>query len=273
METTAAKTEWLGVGTLAASVLCESIYNGMRYPQGFTARSFVFAGAAAALAAGAMIVLFRALAAQVWLRTASAWLCAAAAAVAAGQTVVQALGLLGQTFSGTAGWLLAFFAAAALWQADGHMLDSTVWVLRRLAAAAAVLLLAGVWQQLAWQNLSFGWQAGAQGAAGLFHFYPEYLALPFFVQRSLRGRAGLLPLLDYGVCAGFALLNELVFGAALAQRLSEGELLRAWGLGIFSRFDSFLLLIWLMLALLRVAVLAYLARNAVRQVGKGAVAE
>ena len=207
------------------------------------------------------------------LRTASAWLCAAAAAVAAGQTVVQALGLLGQTYSGTAGWLLAFFAAAALWQADGHMLDSTGWVLRRLAAAAAVLLLAGVCQQLAWQNLSFGWQAGAQGAAGLFHFYPEYLALPFFVQRSLRGRAGLLPLLDYGVCAGFALLNELVFGAALAQRLSEGELLRAWGLGIFSRFDSFLLLIWLMLALLRVAVLAYLARNAVRQAGKGAVAE
>lgn len=268
MQAKTAKTEWLGIGTLAASVLCESIYNGMQSPQGFNARSYVFAGAVAALAAGFLLGAFRALAALPGLRTAAGWLCAAAAAVAAGMTVVQAINLLGQTFAGTAGWLLAAFAAMALWQANGTMLNSTGWVLRCLTAAAGLLLLTGVWQQLRWQNLSFGWQADFHKAAGLFHFYPEYLMLAFFVPLQKQKRGFLLPALDYGVCTGFVLLNELVFGAALAQRLSQGELLRAWGLGIFSRFDSFLLLIWLMLALLRVALLAFAARNAVQQAAK-----
>lgn len=274
MKTARMKTETLGAGTLAAAILCESIYYGVQNAGKINARSFVFYGAAAAAASGLLILLFRLLAAGRLrpLRRGCAWLCAAAAALGAGQTVVQALALFGDNFEGSAGWLLAFFLLTALWQTNGHALDSAGWALRWLGAAAAVVLLGGVWAQLSWENLSFRLEAPPRIAAlaQVWRFYPEYLAIPFFLRPGEKKHALALPFLDQAVRLFFVLLTELLFGAALAARLQSGEVLRAWGMGIFSRYDSFLLLIWLMLALLRVAVLAFVARGVCGRAKEGA---
>lgn len=275
MKTAWTKTEIsLGAGTLAASILCESIYDGVQNAGKVNARSFVFYGLAAALISGLLARLFQWLAKQrrsALLRQGCGWACAAAAALGAGQTVIQALALFGDNFEGSSGWLLAFFLLAALWNVNGHALDSAGWALRWLAAAAGAVLLAGVWGQLAWEHLSFQLKSPAESGA-LIRFYPEYLAIPYFLRPGQKKRAAALPLIDQAVRLFFVLLTEALFGAALAAQLQSGEVLRAWGMGIFSRYDSFLLLVWLMLALLRVSVLTAIARNACDQ-AKGALCD
>jgi len=150
-----------------------------------------------------------------------------------------------------------FFGVFLAWHVDSHALNCAVWVMRWLCAGAGILLLLGVFRQLEWQNLSFALQL--PGSFPLW-FYPEYLALAFLLPDKQKNNGWYLPYFDFTVRFAFVLLTELVFGASLAAQLEQGELLRAWGMGIFSRFDSFLLVIWLMLALMRTAVLAYTAR-------------
>ena len=252
--------EGLRAGTLVASFLSQSVFYGMQYPQNCNARSFCIAGLLTAAGYSILIFLFGCL--PMSYNKILRWSLHLYAAVAAGITVCQALALPGQTFSGSAGWLLLFFVVMLLQRPSAKALNSTGWVLRWFAAGAVILLVVGVYDQLEWRRFSFAlplplWLP--------LCFYPEYLAAAMMQSALQQKRFCLLPFADCAVRSLFVLLTELVFGTALADQLAHGELLRVWGLGIFSRFDSFLLLVWLMLALLRVMVLAYLARDGIKE--------
>jgi hypothetical protein len=120
-----------------------------------------------------------------------------------------------------------------------------------LLLAGAVLLI-GLGGQMHWYSLSFA-APRVQGVSaaffGLLCFIPEYFALPLFS----RGKAsGLVPggLL---IAQGSVLLcAEMVFGFEnQSGRYPAMEMLRAWGIGAFSRLDALVVGLWLMLALFR----------------------
>lgn len=254
------KTQRLQTGTIAAAVLCQSVYEGLQHTTEVNARSYLWFGSCGALLC---VVLLRGYLKKIQgIRSHQrmlAGICCLAAVLGAVGTSARAMKLLGEFFFGSAGWLLLFFIFVAAWPVKDRALNSTGWALRWLAALAGVLLLAGVWDQLEWERLSFQLEL-PRWYDWLLRLRPEYLALPLILEQPRRNAASLLPAMDFAVRGSFVILTELVFGQALAQRLRYGELLRSWSLGIFSRYDSFLLLVWLMLALFRVAVLVWIAR-------------
>lgn len=269
MERTPEQT--LHPGALTVSVLCAAAYDGLQASTGMNARSFFWYGLGTALLTGVLLRLFYALSVRDGGRRVCAGLCSIACAFGAALTAVRAFSLWGALFPGSAGWLVLFFLLAVFWRPGAHALDCTGWVLRWGFLLAAALLLTGVWSQLRWQRLDLTLQTTVDPGS-LLRLRPEYLAVPFLSPVGSR-RCHTLPLVDAAVRFGFLFLTELVFGAALAQQLQQGELLRAWGMGIFSRSDTLLLTVWLMLAVYRVLVLCHLARSTaalVRERGRSA---
>ena len=82
--------------------------------------------------------------------------------------------------------------------------------------------------------------------------YAEYLLWPLLIEEPAPRRVLFLPWLTFlaQVCLAGGIC--LVFGGT---DYPEQELLRAWSVGIFSRMDALLLLIWLTCAVFRIGFL------------------
>jgi hypothetical protein len=154
--------------------------------------------------------------------------------------------------------LLVCLAALGVWPAVYNRTARMLWWLVVLAGVAALAGLAG---QMRWQNLAADsiWAAEAQD--GALWLWPEYFALPLLAAGDLAAqrRAVWLPGWMFGLEVGFAFCAELLFGAGAAgdaQSAYTGfEVLRVWQLGMFSRLDALLLLVWLAAALYRICLL------------------
>ena len=112
--------------------------------------------------------------------------------------------------------------------------------------------------------------AGALGLAGQLHWYrlftpaqptaanwdvpvyAEYFAGALLCSARSARRTVWLPVWGFAVQAAALLGSALLFGSGTYPRL---ELLRAWSSGSFSRMDALLLLLWLLCAVYRVAML------------------
>ena len=175
-------------------------------------------------------------------------------------TIVNTTILWNRYYPGSAAWVLLFFGVFCIWSPGAHALNSTSRVLCTGALFALLLVLCGVYDQLRWTNLSFALQWKPVGVR-LLRFRPEYIGLVLLQKHGKASSLMTLPVVDSVVRFLLVLLTELVFGSALAQKLEYGELLRAWEMGVFSRSDSFVLAIWLMLAMYRVMLLVFLLRD------------
>lgn len=127
------------------------------------------------------------------------------------------------------------------WDAPARVL----WWFVFLGGAVCLLGLAG---QMSWTRLLLA--ENAQKPTALL--CAEYFSWPLLCPQASPRRAARLPWAAYAVQAGAALGMQLVFGAGGYPAL---ELLRAWGVGAFSRMDALLLLIWLACAIYRVSFL------------------
>jgi hypothetical protein len=155
--------------------------------------------------------------------------------------------------------LLVCLAALNVRPAGCGRMARMLWWLVALGALAALAGLAG---QMRWENLEMRsvWADEGQSSIGLW-LWPEYFALPLLAQHdtAVQSRAVWLPGWMFGVQVGFAFCAELLFGAGStgdAQSAYTGfEVLRVWQLGMFSRLDALLLLVWLAAALYRICFL------------------
>lgn len=152
---------------------------------------------------------------------------------------------------------------AVTWQMDAGALDRSARGLWWLLTIGALLCLAGLWDQMRWQRLlpAEALQAGGWPPAPL---YPEYFALPLLCRERDLPKGALLPFYHYAAQGSYALVLALVMGQPGAPGYAGVELLRAWGMGYFSRLDAFLLLVWLAAALWRLCLLAFVLRRLVR---------
>lgn len=147
------------------------------------------------------------------------------------------------------------------WRMNADALDRSARAIWWLLAAGIIACLAGIGDQMHWQNL-FGAADLSLWADGWppVRLYPEYFALPLLCRGKNIRRGALLPFWSYGVQAGYAFVLELVLGRVVHPDYAGLELLRAWALGYFSRLDALLLLVWLTAALWRICLLAYILR-------------
>ena len=152
---------------------------------------------------------------------------------------------------------------AVTWQMDAGALDRSARGLWWLLAIGALLCLAGLWDQMRWQRLlpAEALQAGGWPPAPL---YPEYFALPLLCRERDLPKGALLPFYHSAAQGSYDLVLALVMGQPGAPGYAGVELLRAWGMGYFSRLDAFLLLVWLAAALWRLCLLAFVLRRLVR---------
>lgn len=141
------------------------------------------------------------------------------------------------------------------WQSSQPSLDHAARALWWLAAFGGLVLLLGLGEQARWQRLV---EADPLAAPLGLPLYAEYFVLPLAAPKPRQAAA--LPLLGFGVQAGFALAVQLVFGAK-AEGYGGAELLRALSLGVFSRLDALLVLIWLVNGLFRICLLSYLVHG------------
>jgi hypothetical protein len=163
--------------------------------------------------------------------------------------------------------LLVCLAALGVRPAACSRAARMLWWLVALGAVAALAGLAG---QMHWENLEMCsvWADGVQSSAFELWLWPEYFALPLLAEGdpAAQRRAVWLPGWMFGVQIGFAFCAELLFGAG-AFALGNGsgyaglEVLRAWQLGMFSRLDALLLLVWLAAALYRICFLCLAMRQ------------
>ena len=113
------------------------------------------------------------------------------------------------------------------------------------------LCLAGIAGQMEWSHLL---EPDAVQLARLprVPLYAEYLLWPLLIEEPAPRRVLFLPWLTFlaQVCLAGGIC--LVFGGT---DYPEQELLRAWSVGIFSRMDALLLLIWLTCAVFRIGFL------------------
>ena len=153
----------------------------------------------------------------------------------------------------------------ASWQLNAAALDRAARALWWLLAAGVLVCLAGLWDQMSWPRLladspapllADGWPPAA--------LYPEYFALPLLCRERELPKGALLPFYHYAAQGSYALVLALVMGQPGAPGYAGVELLRAWGMGYFSRLDAFLLLVWLAAALWRLCLLAFVLRRLVR---------
>lgn len=245
------QNERLSMWALAAALLCESLYDGMYASGTVSAKAFLLFGVVdLAVVEGALYFLNR-----MWegRRRIQEALCAASAAVAMLHTGVQALRLCGNFFAGTALWLAAMLPAL-FWAGRAHSggFAGVGWALCVVLVLTGGFLIAGLWSQMRWTRLSFAVEGTPLTAIRQLRFYPEYLLA---CTEKNRKCAFAFPGLDFAVRFLLVVMLELVFGS-LATQLTTGELVRAWGLGMFSRFDALMLMVWFLLAFFRVVLMA-----------------
>lgn len=168
------------------------------------------------------------------------------------QSALQAQRVCAEEFSSMA--LLGFLPLLlwAGWRIRPGGWNAPARVLWWFAAVGGVVCLLGLGGQMHWYRLLE--EVPAQTAAGSWQvpIYAEYFALPFLCAPSAQRRMLCLPLWSFAVQAAVLLGWVLVFGA---RDYPQRELLRAWSTGSFSRMDAFLLLLWLLCAVYRMAVL------------------
>jgi hypothetical protein len=162
--------------------------------------------------------------------------------------------------------LLVCLAALGVRPAACSRAARMLWWLVALGALAALAGLAG---QMHWENLEMRsvWADGTQNAE--LWLWPEYFALPLLAagNPATQRRAVWLPGWMFGVQVGFAFCAELLFGVGVdgnGSGYTGFEVLRVWQLGMFSRLDALLLLVWLAAALYRICFLCLAMRQIVQ---------
>lgn len=173
------------------------------------------------------------------------------------RTVGQAQSVCRQQFS--SGALLGVLPLLFLFSLgmDHTACSRTARMLWWLVLAGAVIGLVGLGGQMHWQRLS---PEPLQGQTPAIVLYPEYFAVPLLAERPQQKKAALLPCWVFGVQALFALGMELIFGSQRHAGYTGFEALRVWGVGVFSRLDALLLLLWLAAALYRICFLFVVLR-------------
>ncbi len=165
-------------------------------------------------------------------------------------TLVQAQGLCTAEFSSMA--LLGFLPLLlwAGWRICPASWNASARVLWRFVAVGGVVCLLGLAGQLHWYRLF----PPAQPTAANWGVpvYAEYFAGALLCSARSARRTVWLPVWGFAVQAAALLGGTLLFGSGAYPRL---ELLRAWSGGSFSRMDALLLLLWLLCAVYRVAML------------------
>ncbi|MCI2047861.1 MAG: hypothetical protein LKJ90_09135 [Faecalibacterium sp.] len=178
---------------------------------------------------------------------------------AAGSTLVEMLRIYRAQFSGGALWLVLLAAGLVLLVPQSGTIERASHAVFVLAVGVGILIFLGLFGQMHWQSLSFApiqGQGVAAAAMRLACFVPEYFALPIFTRDK---RAGRIPAALFAGEAAVLVGAELVFGYSGQDGRYPGlELLRAWGLGAFSRLDALVVGLWLLLALFRLLLIAYL---------------
>ena len=165
-------------------------------------------------------------------------------------TLVQAQGLCTAEFSSMA--LLGFLPLLlwAGWRIRPASWNASARVLWWFAAVGGLVCLLGLAGQLHWYRLFT--PAQPTGANWGVPVYAEYFAGALLCSARSARRTVWLPLCGFAVQAVALLGSALLFGSGAYPRL---ELLRAWSGGSFSRMDALLLLLWLLCAVYRVAML------------------
>lgn len=165
-------------------------------------------------------------------------------------TLVQAQGLCTAEFSSMA--LLGFLPLLlwAGWAVPPASWNASARVLWWFAAVGGVVCLLGLAGQLHWYRLF----TPAQPTAANWDIpvYAEYFAGALLCSARSARRTVWLPVWGFAVQAAALLGSALLFGSGTYPRL---ELLRAWSGGSFSRMDALLLLLWLLCAVYRAAML------------------
>lgn len=144
-------------------------------------------------------------------------------------------------------------------------------VLWWFALCGAAVCVLGLGAQTQWQRLMAAgeWRQKLPVAP----VYAEYFACRLLCPQSGRAvrRAVWQPLACFAVQAAFSLGYAMLFGGSGSY--AGVELLRALSVGVFSRVDAFLLLIWVVLALYRVCFLCAAMRVVRRNVAQPRPAE
>ena len=232
------------IGQLVTAALADGI------PQGVPVRRALWLGAVSTVC----LCILSALAAAALLNKAPSF--AVRLALTAGlfmelaHIIVQAQGLCAAEFSSMA---LLGFLPLLLWAGWGirpASWNASARVLWWFAAVGGVICLLGLAGQLHWYRLFTPAQPTATGWG--VPVYAEYFAGALLCSaRSVR-RTVWLPVWGFAVQAAALLGGALLFGSGAYPRL---ELLRAWSGGSFSRMDALLLLLWLLCAVYRAAML------------------
>ena len=155
----------------------------------------------------------------------------------------------------TAGLFMALLGFLPLLLWAGWAVPPASWnasarVLWWFAAVGGVVCLLGLAGQLHWYRLF----TPAQPTAANWDIpvYAEYFAGALLCSARSARRTVWLPVWGFAVQAAALLGSALLFGSETYPRL---ELLRAWSSGSFSRMDALLLLLWLLCAVYRAAML------------------
>ena len=165
-------------------------------------------------------------------------------------TLVQAQGLCVAEFSSMA--LLGFLPLLlwAGWHIRPASWNASARVLWWFAAVGGLVCLLGLAGQLHWYRLFT--PAQPTETAWSVPVYAEYFAGALLCNSQSVRRTVWLPLWGFAVQAAALLGGALLFSSGAYPRL---ELLRAWSSGSFSRMDALLLLMWLLCAVYRAAIL------------------
>ena len=152
--------------------------------------------------------------------------------------------------------LLPFFLWAG-WSLGCELYDRMASVLGWLVVLGIVFCVLGLAGQLQWQVFVTGETAHSFVFPDA-SFYPEYFSFPLLCMSKNNAKISKkpivwLPIIAAVISSGYALGLALLFGAP--QAYPGYELLRAWSGGSFSRMDALLLLLWLLCAVYRVAML------------------
>lgn len=168
------------------------------------------------------------------------------------QTIGQAQRVCVEEFSSMA--LLGFLPLLlwAGWRVRPSGWNAPARVLWWFAAFGGVVCLLGLGGQMHWYRL-LEQPAEATGHVWLTPVYAEYFALPVLCSVQSARRIVWLPAWSFLLQAAVLLSGALLFGRS---SYPQQELLRVWSTGSFSRMDALLLLVWLLCAVYRIAVLS-----------------